>query len=90
MSDIADGVGAAVEGALFGRAVEADNGDALEDSSLDAVECANCGAMVTGAYCSQCGQKRKIHRTLTAIGHDLMHGVLHLDGKLIKTLPLLA
>ncbi|MEL7199529.1 MAG: DUF3667 domain-containing protein [Pseudomonadota bacterium] len=90
MSDIAEGVGAAVEGALLGRAVEADSGNALAEPSLDAVECANCGAMVTGAYCSQCGQKHKIHRTLTAIGHDLMHGVLHLDGKLIKTLPLLA
>ncbi|MEE4288447.1 MAG: DUF3667 domain-containing protein, partial [Erythrobacter sp.] len=30
-----------------------------------------------------------VHRTLAAIGHDLMHGVLHLDGKLAHTLPLL-
>jgi hypothetical protein len=30
------------------------------------------------------------HRSLAAIGHDIMHGVLHLDGKLWNTLPLLA
>ena len=52
-------------------------------------DCANCGASVTATYCPECGQKRHVHRSLSAIGHDLLHGVLHLDGKLWDTLPLL-
>jgi hypothetical protein len=37
-----------------------------------------------------CGQKGHVHRTISAIGHDLIHGILHLDGKFWRTLPLLA
>ena len=90
MNDIAEGIGGAVEGALFGRAVEPKHGEKLpQGSSTDPAECANCGATVAGAYCTQCGQKRHVHRSLAAIGHDLLHGVLHLDGKFWSTLPLL-
>ncbi|MGB3710205.1 MAG: DUF3667 domain-containing protein [Erythrobacter sp.] len=97
MSDITEGLGGAVEGALLGRAVEpratsskhgADIATAVEDGA--GATCLNCGATLVGPHCHQCGQKRSVHRTLTAIGHDLMHGVLHLDGKLWHTLPLLA
>jgi outer membrane murein-binding lipoprotein Lpp len=42
------------------------------------------------AYCHACGQAGHIHRTLAAWWHDLAHGVLHLDGKIWRTLPLLA
>jgi hypothetical protein len=42
------------------------------------------------AICPECGQKGHLHRSLAAIVHDIMHGVLHLDGKLWATLPLLA
>jgi hypothetical protein len=88
MSDIAEGLGAAIEGALTAKAVEPGAGSAAEGSG-DHTGCANCGATLTGPYCNQCGQKAHVHRTLAAIGHDLMHGVLHLDGKLAHTLPLL-
>ena len=86
MSDIAEGLGAAIEGSLAANAVDPSNGAA---GSGEAGECANCGFVGSGAFCSNCGQKRHVHRTLGAIGHDLMHGVLHLDGKLAHTLPLL-
>lgn len=89
MSDIADGVGTAVDGALTAHAVEPTSGR-LPDNTDHAQNCSNCGAIVTGKYCEQCGQPTHVHRTLAAIGHDLMHGVLHLDGKLAHTLPLLA
>ncbi len=89
MSDIAEGIGGAVEGAWTGRAVEPSHGE-CNASTQEPEECANCGATVTGTYCSQCGQKRHVHRSLAAIGHDLIHGVLHLDGKFWNTLPLLA
>lgn len=87
MSDIAEGLGAAIEGSLAAKAVEPRAGSANE--ALAETECANCGAPLTGPYCNQCGQKAHVHRTLTAIAHDLIHGVLHLDGKLSRTLPLL-
>lgn len=92
MSDIAEGVGGAIEGALAGRAVEPRRGEAEFDPSLptgDHGTCANCGSAAPGQYCPECGQKTHIHRTLSAIAHDLVHGVLHLDGKLTRTLPLL-
>jgi hypothetical protein len=30
-----------------------------------------------------------VHRTLSAIGHDVLHSVFHFDGKLWRTLPML-
>jgi len=91
MSDITEGLGSAVEGALVSRAVEPNHGEkgADGDASLDGV-CLNCGATPAGHFCQQCGQSTHTHRSIAAIGHDLMHGVLHLDGKLWRTLPLLA
>lgn len=90
MSGIGEGIGAAVEGGLLGQAVEPAHGEAHETTHRAASQCLNCGNVVTGAYCSACGQKAHVHRSLAAIGHDIIHGVLHLDGKLWNTLPLLA
>lgn len=89
MTELVEGLGSAVEGTLTAKAVEPVAGEAGGNTHGAAI-CANCHAPLTGPYCSQCGQKGHIHRTLSAIGHDLMHGVLHLDGKLAHTLPLLA
>ncbi len=101
MGDIGDGLGGAIEGALTGNAVEREGGmpgagvpskrmvHDLSNGGSD-VECRNCGAMPQGQFCQNCGQKVGLHRSIAAIGHDLMHGVLHLDGKLWRTLPLLA
>jgi hypothetical protein len=89
MSGIGEGVGAAIEGGLIARAVEPAHGRAVGDAPEPAA-CANCGAMVNGHFCAECGQKAHVHRSLAAIIHDIMHGVLHLDGKLWNTLPLLA
>lgn len=52
--------------------------------------CLNCGAKLAGDYCQACGQKAHLHRTLGAFGHDLLHGVLHLEGKTWRTLRMLA
>ncbi len=89
MSGIGEGVGAAIEGGLIARTVEPAHGRAKGDAQEPAA-CANCGAMVNGHFCAACGQKAHVHRSLAAIIHDIMHGVLHLDGKLWNTLPLLA
>ena len=82
-----EGVGDAVTGGLFARTAEPEAGEATRDGG-DA--CLNCGAVLDGPYCRMCGQKGHVHRTISAIGHDLIHGILHLDGKFWRTLPLLA
>jgi hypothetical protein len=89
MSGIGDGIGTMIEGGLLGRAVEPAAGDAAGHVA-GPVTCANCQTVFTGHFCPECGQKAHVHRSLAAIGHDIMHGVLHLDGKLWETLPLLA
>lgn len=88
MSDVAEGIGGVIEGALTGRAVEPKHGNSGLDEG-DAGACRNCGAQPLGSFCQNCGQKVHVHRTLSAIFHDLIHGVLHLDGKFWVTLPLL-
>ena len=62
------------------------DGEALESNPAP---CLNCGSTLQGKYCCSCGQKANVHRSLSAIGHDMAHGVLHIDGKIWNTLPLL-
>jgi hypothetical protein len=82
-----EGIGEAVTGGLVARAVEPAAGEATRDEGGN---CLNCGAALTGTYCHQCGQQGHVHRTLGAFFHDLLHGVLHFEGKIWRTLPLLA
>ncbi|MEO6433453.1 MAG: DUF3667 domain-containing protein [Sphingomicrobium sp.] len=65
------------------------NDEAVGDGHSHETHCLNCRAPVTGAYCARCGQKAHVHRTIGAFFHDLLHGVLHVDGKMWRTLPLL-
>lgn len=87
MGDFGDSIGTAIEGSLLGRAVEPRAGEAAPGHAAGPVTCANCQTVHTGNFCPECGQKAHLHRSLAAIGHDIMHGVLHLDGKLWETLP---
>ncbi len=82
-----DGVGDAITGGLIGRAIEPTAGEGRHGGGGT---CLNCGTSLIGDYCHHCGQTGHIHRALTAWWHDLAHGVLHLDGKIWRTLPLLA
>jgi cell division protein FtsL len=87
MPDNIEALGDVVTGGLLARAVEPGAG---EGQGQTAGNCLNCGAVLAGAYCSVCGQKARVHRTLGAFGHDLAHSVFHFDGKIWRTLPLLA
>ena len=49
--------------------------------------CRNCGAILHGRYCSMCAQPVQLHRSLASLGHDILHGVFHLEGKIWRTLP---
>ena len=50
-------------------------------------QCLNCGATLDGAFCSSCGQRAHLHRSLLHLGHDILHGVFHFEGKLWRTIP---
>ncbi|MFN3389192.1 MAG: DUF3667 domain-containing protein [Allosphingosinicella sp.] len=82
-----DSVGEAMSGGLAARAVEPDAGEGHEPAGGT---CLNCRAALIGPYCHCCGQSGHVHRTISAWWHDFLHGVLHLDGKIWRTLPLLA
>lgn len=77
----------AVTGGLLARAVDGGvNGAEGGNEST----CLNCGTTLIGAHCHACGQAAHVHRSLSAIWHDIAHGVLHFEGKIWRTLPLLA
>ena len=84
-----EAVGEAVTGGLLGRAVEPKAGEPGSDGHTHERNCLNCGMLLVGDYCHSCGQHAHIHRTLTAFFHDLLHGVLHFEGKIWNTLPML-
>jgi hypothetical protein len=84
-----EAVGDAVTASVLARAVEPEAGEA-DDGHTHEVACLNCAAPLTGPYCNACGQHAHVHRTLGAFFHDLLHGVFHFEGKIWRTLPLLA
>src|SRR5688572_7351846 len=67
--------------------LEAQPGD---DGHTAETACLNCGTLLAGAYCHACGQREHVPRTLSAFFHDLLHGVFHFEGKIWRTLPMLA
>ncbi len=81
-------VGDIAHGALIARAVEPDHGGSA--GHTDEAACLNCGTALLGSHCHACGQAAHVHRTLGAFFHDLLHGVFHFEGKIWRTLPLLA
>ena len=83
-----EAAGELVTGALVAGAVERHVGE--RSAAGHHGICLNCGTALVGDYCHSCGQPEHIHRSLSAIWHDLAHGVLHVEGKIWNTLPLLA
>jgi hypothetical protein len=81
-----DAAGEFVTGALLGRTVEPLAGEGGGHGAI----CLNCGTALIGSHCHACGQSGHVHRTLSGMAHDIVHGVFHFDGKLWRTLPLLA
>lgn len=79
-------------GALAARAVEpraGEQGDRAHGKGAHG-PCLNCGTRLVGEHCHRCGQSGHVHRTVGAIGHELAHGVTHFEGKIWRTLPMLA
>lgn len=83
-----EAIGDAATGAVLAKAVEPRTGP--DDGHTHEKNCLNCGSELVGEFCHACGQRAHVHRTLHAFWHDLLHGVLHFEGKVWHTLPLLA
>ena len=88
MSEISEGLGEFGQGALAANAVEPAAGGKPRDGHTHEKACLNCGTRLVGPHCHACGQAAHVHRTLGAFWHDLLHGVLHFEGKVWRTLPL--
>ncbi len=53
-------------------------------------QCPNCGRDLEGAYCAECGQKATaLNPTFHDFLHDLTHELLHVDGKIFRSVRLL-
>ncbi|MFY8210233.1 MAG: DUF3667 domain-containing protein, partial [Caulobacter sp.] len=81
-----DAAGGAVSGGLVAGALEKPEGKA--GAAHDGT-CSDCGHAVSGNFCANCGQPTHVHRTLLHLGEELLHGVMHFDGRVWRTVPLL-
>ena len=52
--------------------------------------CLNCATALLGAHCHACGQPAHVHSSASALWHDIAHSVFHFEGKIWRTLPMLA
>jgi len=82
-----EGAGGVVTGGLIAGAIEKPTGKAGEEHAHGV--CSDCGAPTSGAFCANCGQPTHVHRSLLHLGEELLHGVMHFDARIWRTLPLL-
>lgn len=85
MVDI-DAAGGLATGGLIAGAIEKPSGVAGDHH---VGTCSDCGEPTTGNFCANCGQPTHVHRTLLHLGEELLHGVMHFDARIWRTLPLL-
>src|SRR5690349_6660924 len=56
----------------------------------DQTTCTNCGAALAGPYCGSCGQKTAaLNPSIGDFLHELSHELLHVDGKIFRSLRVL-
>lgn len=84
MSGEGDAAGDVLTGAIIAGAIE---GTAGKQGPEAHGPCRNCGAQINGAFCASCGQRAHLHRSLLSLGHDILHGVFHFEGKMWRTIP---
>lgn len=82
-------IGDAIGAGLAARAFEPSAGEGDIGHTHESA-CLNCGTPLIGSHCHNCGQTAHVHRTLGAFFHDLLHGVFHFEGKVWRTIPMLA
>lgn len=84
MSDQIEAAGALVTASLAASAL-----DQPKAGDAHGTACANCGTVLSGPFCSQCGQRAHLHRSIGDVFHEFLHGITHFDGKAWTTLPML-
>jgi Protein of unknown function (DUF3667) len=68
---------------------QADPALGMVQTTIGARGCVNCGAALTGPFCARCGERAIDPDSLTVrhfLTHFVAHEVLHLDGKIWRTL----
>lgn len=85
MSGEGDAAGDVLTGAIVAGTIEGASGK--QGPAAHGGQCLNCGATLDGAFCSACGQRAHLHRSLAHLGHDILHGVFHFEGKMWRTIP---
>ena len=85
MSDQIEAAGALVTAGLAATALDRP----ASSDGAHGTTCANCGTALTGPFCSQCGQRAHLHRSIGDVFHEFLHGITHFDGKTWTTLPML-
>ncbi len=85
MSGEGEAAGDVLTGAIVAGTIEGASGK--KGPAAHGGQCLNCGAALDGAFCSSCGQRAHLHRSLLHLGHDILHGVFHFEGKLWRTIP---
>lgn len=85
-----EAIGDAVTGGLLARAVEPRAGEAARHGHTQEKNCLNCGTLLMGPYCAECGQKAHIHRSVRGFFQDFAQGLFNFEGKIWRTLPMLA
>lgn len=83
MSGELEAGGALITAGLASKAIQDSEGHGHGEPG----PCINCGAVITGKFCGNCGQPAHIHRTLGHMFEETLHGVLHFDGRFWRTLP---
>jgi hypothetical protein len=54
---------------------------------MSELNCANCGALLTGPYCAVCGQHaHESARSVSVLFHDAWHVVTHVDSRFWQTM----
>lgn len=81
-----DAAGGVATAGLVAGAIEKPGGHAGDAHG----NCTDCGEAVAGNFCANCGQPTHVHRTLLHLVEEVLHGVMHFDARIWRTLPLLA
>lgn len=57
-------------------------------TSYEGLHCANCGAPMQGEFCHECGQSiHSVLRPMHGMIEETVETVLHIDGRIVHTLP---
>lgn len=83
MSGEIEAVGALASAGVVGAALEGREGGPPGEG-----KCANCDAVISGRFCSNCGQHAYPHRKLVAVAGEFLNGLWHLDTKTWRTVPM--